>query len=138
MSQTRAAFAEHTIESLKKILYCYMEDNRYKYFHKLTQIVTTLNFRRNCSIDLIPKNVKIPTFLSILCSKPLREIKKPKFKTGDRVRTSKYDLPFRKSYEPQFTREVFQIVAISSRNFPTYTIQTYRKYTDFFASFLPE
>ena len=43
MSETRAAFAERTIRSLKNILYRYMEDNGYKYIHKLTQIVTTLN-----------------------------------------------------------------------------------------------
>ena len=35
-------------------------------------------------------------FISILYSKRLREYKKPTFKTGDRVRISKYDLPFRK------------------------------------------
>ena len=54
MSETKAAFAERTIRSLKNILYRYMEDNGYKYIHKLTQFVTTLNSRRNCSIDLIP------------------------------------------------------------------------------------
>ena len=123
MSETKAAFAERTIRSLKNILYRYMEDNGYKYLHKLTQFVTTLNFRRNCSIDLIPKTVKNSDFLSILYSKPLREFRKPQFKIGDRVRISKYDLPFRKGYKPQFTREVFEIVAISSRKPPTYTIK---------------
>ena len=122
MSETKAAFAESTIRSLKNILYRYMEDNGYKYIHKLTQFVRTLNSRRNCSIDLIPKNVKNSDFLSILYSKPLREFRKPQFKIGDRVRISKYDLPFRKGYKPQFTQEVFEIVAISSRKPPTYTI----------------
>ena len=121
MSETNAAFAERTIRSLKKIPYRYMEDNGYKYIHKLTQFITTLNSRRNCSIDLIPKNVKNSDFLSILYSKPLREVRKPQFKIGDRVRISKYDLPFRKGYKPQFTQEVFEIVAISSRKTPTYT-----------------
>ena len=100
-----------------------MEDNGYKYFHKLTQFVLTLNSRRNCSIDVIPKNIKISDFLSILYSKPLREFRKPQFKIGDRFRISKYDLPFRKGYKPQFTQEVFEIVAISSRKPPTYTIK---------------
>ena len=54
IKETKTAFAERTIRSLKKILYRYMEDNGYKYLHKLTQFVKTLN----CSIDLIPKNVK--------------------------------------------------------------------------------
>ena len=56
-------------------------------------------------------------------SKPLREFRKPQIKIGDRVRISKYDLPFRKGYKPQFTQEVFEIVEISSRKPPTYTIR---------------
>ena len=123
MSETKAAFAERTIRSLKNILYRYMEDNGYKYFHNLTQFVTTLNSRSNCLTDLIAKNVKNSDFLSILYSKPLREFRKPKFESGDRVRISKYDLPFRKGCKPQFTKEVFGIVAFSSRNPPTYTIK---------------
>ena len=43
MSETKAAIAERAIRSLKNITYRYMEDNEYKYFHKLTQFVTTLN-----------------------------------------------------------------------------------------------
>ena len=121
MSETKAAYAERTIRSLKNILYRYMEDNGYRYIHKMTQFVTTLNSRRNCSIDLIPKNVKNSDFLSILYSKPQREFRIPKFKVGDRVRISKYD--FRKGYKPQFTKEVFEIVAISSKKPPTYTIK---------------
>ena len=61
--------------------------------------------------------------MSILYSKPLREYKKPTFKTGDGVRISQYDLPFRKGYKPQFTREVFGIVAIATKKLPTYTIK---------------
>ena len=122
MSETKAAFSERTIRSLKNILYRYMEDNGYKYIHKLTQFITTLN-SRNCSIDLLPKNVRNSGFLSILYSKPLREFRKPQFKIGNRVRISKYDLPFRKGNKPQFTQEVFEKVAISSRKPPTYTIK---------------
>ena len=122
MSETKAAFAERTIRSLKIILYRYIEDNGYKYIHKMTQFITTLSSRRNGSIDLIPKNVKNSEFLSILFSRQLREFRKPQFKIGDRVRISKYDLTFRKGYRPQFTQEVFEIVAISSTKPPTYTI----------------
>ena len=121
MSETKAAYAERTIRSLKKKHYRYMEDNGNKFIHKLTQFVTTLNSRRNCSIDLILKNERTSDFLSILYSKPIREFRKPMFKIADRVRISKYDLPFRKGYKPQFTQEVFKIVAISSKKPPTYT-----------------
>ena len=121
--QIYSAFAESTIRSLKNILYRYREDNGYKYIHKLTQFVTTLNSTRNCSIDLIPKNVKNFNFFSILYSEPLREFRKPKFKIGDRDRISEYDSPFRKGYKPQFTQQVFENVALSYRQPPTYTIK---------------
>ena len=72
---------------------------------------------------MIPNTVKNCDFLSILYSKLLREFKKPTFKTGDRVRFSKYDWPFCKGYKPQFTLEVFEIVAIATRKPPTNTIK---------------
>ena len=123
MSETKAAFAERTTRSLKKILYRYMEDYGYKYIHKLPQFFATLNSRRNSSIDMRPNTAKNCDILSNLYSKPLREFKKPTFKVGDSVRISKYDLPFRKGYKPQFTREVFEILAIATRKPPTYTIK---------------
>ena len=123
MSETKAALAERTKRSFKKIVYHYMEDHGYKYIHKLTQFVTTLNSRRNCSIDLIPKNVKNSDFLSILYGKPVRQLRKPKFKIGERVRISKYDSAFRKGFMSQFTQEVFKKVALSSRKPPTYTMK---------------
>ena len=70
-----------------------------------------------------PITVKNRDFMSILYSKPLREIKKPTSKNGNRVRISNNDLPFGKGYKPQFTREVFEIVAIATRKPPTYTIK---------------
>ena len=100
-----------------------MGDYGYKYIHELPQFITNLNSRRNSSIDMRPNTVKNCNFMSILYSKPLREFKKPTFKNGDRVQISKYDLPFRKGYKPQFTREVFGIVVIATRKPPTYTIK---------------
>ena len=70
-----------------------------------------------------PNTVKNCDFMSILYSKLLREFKKPTFKIGDRVRISKNDLPFRKGYKPQFTREMFEIAAIATRKPTTYTIK---------------
>ena len=123
MSETKAAFAERTIRSLKNIFYRYMENFGSKYIHKLPEFATTLNSRRDSSIDMRPNTVKNCDFLSILYSKPLREFKKPIFKIGDRVRISKYDVPFHKGYKPQFTREVFEIVAIATRKPPTCAIK---------------
>ena len=72
---------------------------------------------------MVPKNVKTSDFFSILYSKTLREFRKPMFEIGDRVRISKYDLPFRKCYKSHFTKQVFGNVATSSRKPPTYTIK---------------
>ena len=123
MNETQATFAERTIRSLKIILYRYMEDFGYKYIHKLPQFIANLNSRRNSSIDMRPNTVKNCDFMSILYSKRLREFKKPTFKIGNRVRISKYDLPFRKGYKPQFTREVSEVVAIATRKPTTYLIK---------------
>ena len=123
MSETKAAFAERTLRSLKNNFYRYMEDFGYKYIHKLPQFIATLNSRRNSSMDMRPNTVKNCDFMSILYSKPLREFKKPTFKIGDRVRISKYDLHFGKGYKPQFTRKFFEIVAIATRKPPTNTIK---------------
>ena len=121
MSETKAAFAERTLRSLKNILYRYMEDFGHNYIPKLPQSIATLNSRRNSSIDMRPNTVKNCDFMSSLYSKTLREFKKPVFKFADRVRLSKYYLPFRKGYKPQFTRKLFEIVAIATRKPPTYT-----------------
>ena len=103
MSETKAVFAERPIRSMKNILYRNMQYFGYKYIHKLPQFITTLNSKRNSSIDMRPSTVKNCDFMSILYSKTLREFKKPAFKVGDRVRISKYDLSFRKVYKPRFT-----------------------------------
>ena len=123
MSETKAAFRERTIHSLENILYCYMEDYGYKCNHKLPQFIATMNSRNNRSIDMKPNHVKNSDLMSILYSKPLREYKTAKLGIGDRVRISKYDLPFRKGYKPQFTQEILEIVAIITEKPPTYTIK---------------
>ena len=104
-------------------MYQYMEDYGYKYIHKTPQIITTLKSRRNSPIDMRPNTVKTWDFVSILYSKHLREYKIPTFKIGDTVRISKYNLPFRKGYKPQFTRKISENVAIATRKPPTYTIK---------------
>ena len=58
MSETKAAFAERTIRSLKNFPYRYMEDFGYRYIHKLHQFIATINSGRNSSIDMRPNTVK--------------------------------------------------------------------------------
>ena len=72
-SETKAAFAEHTIRSLKNILYRYMEEYVYNNIHELPQFISTSNSGRNSAIDMRPNTVKKWDFVSLLHSKPLRE-----------------------------------------------------------------
>ena len=74
-------FAERTLRSLKKILYLYMEDYRYKCIQKLAHFITTLIFgiQKKLLDRHDAKNVKDSEFSSILYRKPLRENIKPKY-----------------------------------------------------------
>ena len=73
MNQTKAAFAERTMRSLKYTLYRCMQDDRPKYDHKMSQFVITPISRRNCLIDLIATYIKNSEVVSILYSETLRE-----------------------------------------------------------------
>ena len=123
MNETNAAFAERAIQSLKHIIYRYIEDHGEKFINKLPQFLSTMNCRINRSIGKSPRDVKNTDFLSILNNKPLTRYKKLKFKVGDRVRILKNDIQFRKGYKPQFTDEIFEISAVSTKKPPTYIIK---------------
>ena len=131
MSETKAAFAERTIRSLKNNLYRYMEDYEYKYIHKVPQLIVTRISRNNRSINIKHNHFKNSDFMTTPYIKTLREWKKPKFGIGDRVGISKYDLPIRKVYKPKYTNEIFDIAAIAAKKPPTYTIKkrTRRSFT---------
>ena len=123
MSETKAAFAERTIRSLKNILYRYMLDYGYKYIHKLPHFNVTMISGNNRRIDMKPDHVQDSDFMSILYSKPLRGNKKLKFGNGKRMHISKYDIPFKKGNKPQLKQKTFGIVAFASQKPPTCTIE---------------
>ena len=127
MSETKAAFAERAIQSLKYIIYRYIEEHGEKFVPKLQQFVSTLNCRKNRSSGKLPRDVKNSDFLSILFKKSFKKFTKPKFKIVDRVRISKNYIPFRKGYKLQFTDKIFQISAISTKKPPTYIIKDLKK-----------
>ena len=96
-----------------------MKDYGYKFIHKLSQFVKIKNSRKTTTINMVANKVKKSDFLSILYGQPIREFTPPKFAIGDKVRISKIDLPFRKGYQPQFTEEIFGIVAFACTKLPT-------------------
>ena len=120
MSETTGACAERAIQSLKHIIYGYIEDHGENFVPKLQKFVSTLNCCKNRSIGKSRRDVKNSDFLSILYNKSFKKYTKPKFKIGDRVRISKNDIPSGKGYKPQFTDKMFETSAISTNKPPTY------------------
>ena len=51
-----------------------------------------------------------------------KQVRKPQFKIGDKVRIAKQDLPFKKGYKQNFTDEVFRITKVATFNPPTYSL----------------
>ena len=70
-SETKAAFAERAIQSLKHKTDRYREDHGQKFFHKLPQFVSKMNSRLNRSFGKSPRYVNNTDFLSILYNRHL-------------------------------------------------------------------
>ena len=77
MSETKAAFAERTIRSMKIMIYRYMEEYGHKHIQKLSEFFTTLNSRNVCSIEMIPKNIQNSDFLPFCTASHYKNIRKP-------------------------------------------------------------
>ena len=57
-SETKAAFAERVIQSLKHIIYRYIENHGEKFVLKKQQFISNLNCRKNRSIGKSVRDVK--------------------------------------------------------------------------------
>lgn len=125
-SETKSAFAERNIRSLKNIIYKYLEDKwTWKYIDKLPDFVNTINSRVNRMTKLAPNKVlkKHETFLvSLAAEQSSKLVKKPKLEEGDFVRIAKPNLTFRKGYKQNFTDEVFEVKAVTTVNPPTFKL----------------
>ena len=126
-SETKSAFAERNIRSLKNIMYKHMENKwTYHYISKLSQFVSTINSRVNRVTKLAPNKVTKkhePHLRSLAAEQSSKFVKKPKFSLRDKVRIAKQDLPFKKGYKQSFTDELFTIIKISTFNPPTYNLR---------------
>ena len=125
-SETKSAFAERNIRSLKNIIYKHLEKRwSYQYIKKLHDFVDIINSRVNRVTGLAPKKVSdkdVPHLISLVSYKSTKQLRVPKFRVGDFVRVSKENLPFKKGYKQNFTDEIFQIEKIATLNPPTYNL----------------
>ena len=125
-SETKSAFAERNIRSLKSVIYKYLEDKwTWIYIDKLPAFVNTINSRVNRVTKLAPNKVykkHDPILISLANEQSTSFLRLPKLRIGDFVRIAKPDLPFRKGYKQNFTDEVFTVEKVNTLNPPTYPL----------------
>ena len=106
-NEGKSVGAERFIRTLKSKIYKYMTSiSKNVYIDKLDDIVDEYNNTYHTTIQMKPIDVKDNTYIDT--SKKINN-KDPKFKVGDRVRTSKYKNIFAKGYMPNCSEEVFVI-----------------------------
>ena len=124
-SETKVAFGERIIRTLKNLIYRYLvENDTLSYIKDLQMFVDIINSRINRSIRLAPKNVVNADFLTVMYKRmKLRKNKKTYFKVGDKVRLVLVGHNFQKRYKPHYTHEIFLIRKINTlAPFPTYFV----------------
>ena len=106
-NEGKSVVAERLITALKNEIYKYMTSvSANVYIDKLDGIVNEYNNTYHRTFKMKPVDVKDSTYIDF--EKEVND-KDPKFKTGDRVRISKYKNIFAKGYRPNWLEEVFEI-----------------------------
>ena len=92
-SETKSAFAEQNIGSLKNIIYKHLEKKwSDHYINKLQDFVDIINSRINRVTGLAPKKITTrleSQLVSLVTNQNTKDLQKPKFKPGDFVRVLK-------------------------------------------------
>ena len=126
-TEKKALYAERYIQSLKNIMYRYMEDkDTLKHVPAIPNFVKTLNSRLNTTTGLAPEKVENKHFLQVFYNGKIKKLKiqKPKFELGYKVRLAYDDFYFCKGYKPQFTDRSNTVEKISTdRPIVTYEIK---------------
>ena len=123
-NEGKSIVAERFIRTLKSKIYKYMTSiSKNVYIDKLDDIVDEYNNAYHTTNKMKPINVKDITYIN--ADKEINN-KDPKFKVGDRVRTSKYQKGFlkkiAKGYIPNWSEEVFVIKKVKNKVPWTYVI----------------
>ena len=112
----KAQFVERLIRSLKSLLWRYFTFNKtYKFYDIIQKLMEENNNRYHTSIHMSPRDVndanEKDVFNTLYGHMEHGEYEKqtPKYAMGDLVRISKWKHAFKKSYEENYTHEVFRI-----------------------------
>ena len=97
----------------------------YKWIDILDSLMDDYNNTRHRTIKMKPNDVNISNekfVLATVCNDSFRMRPRPKFKSGDLVRMSKYKHIFNKGYTPNWTTEIFRIKTVQHTNPITYLL----------------
>ena len=126
-----APFVERFNRTLKNIMFRFMTHyNTERYIDALSLLVYSYNHRKHRIIGMSPAEAEKPGRASAIRrsqEKHYAKVKriKPRFKTGQTVRISKFKDHFDRGFTQQFQEEIFKIKSISTRlPIPTYELQT--------------
>lgn len=120
------SYAERFIRTLKTKLYRYLTAaDTLKFTNVLPQLLSQYNRSYHRSIGTAPSKVSeknLPQVWESLYGS-LKTDKTPVFKVGDKVRLNKKFRPFKKSYLPGWTEEVFEIRKVVPGKVTTYKVR---------------
>ena len=128
-SVMKASVVERFNRTLKNEMWKFFTLNgSYRWIDDLPRLVSEYNSRKHRTIDMQPIDVT-PEIAKRLLSTVYSRVKiaaPAKFKVGDPVRVSKFKTIFEKGYTPNWSTEVFKIVAVQRTNPVTYLLEDSR------------
>jgi uncharacterized membrane protein YheB (UPF0754 family) len=118
---TKAAFAERVIRTLKSRIYRYITHKDTKrYIDVLPELVESYNSSKHRSIGKAPKDVTADSLNVVVSS---GRIIHHKFSLGESVRIALEKTTFSRGYTPNWTGEVFYVAEQLHTDPPTYKIK---------------
>ena len=127
-NEEKSSVVERWIGTMKQRMFKYFTaHDTTKYYDILDDLVTDYNNTVHSSIKMTPveasKSENESTVYKNLYPEKEKEIKKPKFKVGDRVRITKKKGKFEKGYTTRWRREIFVIEEVLNTDPVTYKIK---------------
>ena len=130
-SEHKACFSERLNRTIQQKLYKYLyEHQTYRYVDVLDDVIQSYNSTVHSSIGMAPKDVNDENAYELYekIYMPILEKnggKSPqyKFSVGEHVRLSHQKRPFKRSYNEQYTEEIFKIYARIPSHPPRYKLQ---------------
>ena len=128
-NEEKSSVVERWIGTMKQKMFKYFTAHETtKYYDILDQLVTDYNNTVHSSIKMTPVEAsklenESTVYENLYPEKENDEIKKPKFKVGDRVRITKQKGKFEKGYTTRWRKEIFVIDEVLNTDPVTYKIK---------------